>query len=684
MPRKTKAERLQDIHYDSIVEFDHVQAALRDERLQCLKDRRFYSIAGAQWEGPLTEQFENKPKFEVNKIHLSVIRIINEYRNNRISVDFKSRGGKAADKLSDTCDGLYRADENDSVADEAYDNAFEEAVAGGFGAWRLRAEYEDGEDPDDDQQRILIEPIFDADSSVYFDLQAKRQDKSDAKRCWVLTSMTREAYEEEWNDDVSSWPKAVYDHEFDWATPDVVYVAEFYQVEETRETIHIWELLDGTERRLSDAELEEEIEMLEATGAQEVRIKKIRKKKIRKYIMSGAKVLEDCGYIAGSCIPIIPVYGKRWFIDNIERCMGHVRLAKDSQMLKNMQLSKLGEISALGSVEKPILSPEQIAGHQLMWEEDNIKNYPYLLINPIQDVNGNEVAQGPIAYTRTAAIPQALAALLQLTEDDMNDLLGNSQQSEQMVGGISTETAHLIQNRLDMQTFIYMSNFAKAMKRCGEVWLSMAKDTYVEDEREMETLTEDGIAGSIQLNRPTIGENSEVIYENDLSHAKMKVVTSVGPSSSTRRMATVRALTMMMEKTDDPETKQVLGAMSMMNMEGEGVDDVREYFRMKLLRMGVVKPTEEEAKQLAEERANAEPSSQDEYFQAAAEKERAEAAEKSANTILKGAQADKTRVETAETLVGIKQDQAKLAMEAAEKLGPTVTPPNVSGVTIEE
>jgi hypothetical protein len=36
------------------------------------------------------------------------------------------------------------------------------------------------------------------------------------------------------------------------------------------------------------------------------------------------------------------VYGKRWFVDNIERCMGHVRLAKDPQRLKNMQLSKLG------------------------------------------------------------------------------------------------------------------------------------------------------------------------------------------------------------------------------------------------------------------------------------------------------------------------------------------------------
>src|SRR5688572_5719510 len=110
----TKAERLAKIHYSALVEFDSIQSALRDERLQCLQDRRFYSIAGAQWEGPLGEQFENKPKFEVNKIHLAVIRIINEYRNNRIAVNFLPKDGRKNDQLSDSCNGLYRADEKDS------------------------------------------------------------------------------------------------------------------------------------------------------------------------------------------------------------------------------------------------------------------------------------------------------------------------------------------------------------------------------------------------------------------------------------------------------------------------------------------------------------------------------------------------------------------------------------------
>ena len=577
------------------MEFDGIQSAMRDERLQCLSDRRFYSIAGAQWEGTLGEQFDNKPKFEVNKIHLSVMRIINEYRNNRITVDFVSKDGDADDKLADVCDGLYRADEQDSVADEAYDNAFEEAVGGGFGAWRLRNVYEDEYDDEDDRQRIRIEPIYDADSTVFFDLNAKRQDKSDARSCYVLTAMTYDAYVEQWNDDPASWPHEVSDAEFDWATPDTVYVAEVYKVEERNETIRIFETIDGEEERYSaqDFEDNEELEMtLEAIGTKEVRQKRVKRRKVRKYIMSGSGILEDAGYIAGTEIPIVPVYGKRWFIDNIERCMGHVRLAKDAQRLKNMQLSKLGEISALTPIEKPIFSPEQVAGHEIMWAEDNIKNYPYLLVNPITDANGNETIGGPVGYTKPPQIPPALAGLLQITEQDMQDILGKQEAGEEIAPNISGKAIELIQSRLDMQSFIYMSNMAKAVKRCGEIWLSMAKEILVEPGRKMKAIGRQGELETIELGKPVLNqETGEIEYENDLSSAKLDVAVDVGPSSSSRRAATVRSLMGMIQISSDPETRTVLTAMAMMNMEGEGIGEVRDYFRKRLVMMGVIEPT---------------------------------------------------------------------------------------------
>lgn len=672
MARPSKEQQLTGIHEDAVHEFDKIQSAMRDERLQCLQDRRFYSIAGAQWEGPLGVQFENKPRFEVNKIHLSVIRIFNEYRNNRITVNFVNKEGQENDKLAETCAALYRADEQDSVAEEAYDNAFEEAVGGGFGAWRLRACYEDEEDDENEHQRIRIEPIFDADSSVFFDLNAKRQDKADAKRCYVLTAMTRDAYKEEYGDDPASWPKLVHQRMFDWLTPDVVYVAEYYKVEEVAETVHIYRGLDGQEKRVRDSDLKDDEnleETLAATGFREIRQKRIRRRRVHKYIMSGSKILEDCGYIAGKCIPIVPMYGKRWFVDNVERCMGHVRLAKDSQRLKNMQISKLGEISAYGSIEKPIFTPEQVAGHQVMWAEDNIKNYPYLLINALTDAAGQPVALGPGAYTKAPEIPPAMAALLQLTEQDMQDVLGNQQAGEQLQPNISGKAVELIQNKLDMQTFIYMSNMSKAIKRSGEIWLSMARDVLVDEGRKMKGVGLQGEIEPIELLRPVQGESGETEFENDLTEADFEVSVDVGPSSASKRQSTVRSLTGMMAITQDPETLQVLGAMAMMNMEGEGISEVRDYYRQKLIRMGVVKPTAEEADALAQEAANAQPDANTQFLMASADQAAAAAVKARADTILTVAKAKETQAKTLETLSGIDLAERRHALDAMTSLG---------------
>ena len=658
-------------------EFDTIQSTMRDERLQCLEDRRFYSISGAQWEGNLYEQYLNKPKFEVNKVHLSVMRIINEYRNNRITVDFVSKDGTDDDKMADVCDGLFRSDEQDSGANEAYDNAFEEAVGGGFGAFRLRAVYEDEYDEENEKQRIRIEPIYDADTTVFFDLDAKRQDKSDARMCYVLTAMTPDAYREVWEDDPTTWPKGIEQVAFDWATPDVVYVAEVYRVEEASELIRIFQTLDGQEEKYSEKDFEQDPEletMLEAVGTKEIRQRRVKRRKVRKYIMSGSKVLEDSGYIAGDQIPIIPVYGKRWFVDNVERCMGHVRLAKDAQRLKNMQLSKLGEISALSTVEKPIFTPEQVAGHEMMWSEDNLKNYPYLLLNTVTDANGGETLAGPVGYTKPPQIPPALAGLLQITEQDMSDLLGKPDAAEEVVSNISGKAVELIQQRLDMQTFIYMSNMSKAVKRCGEVWLSMARDIVVEPGRKMKSVGLGGELSSIEIGKPMLNpKTGEVEYENDLSNAKFDVAVDVGPASATKRSATVRALLGMIQIAPDPETQQVLTSMAMMNMDGEGIGEVRAYFRDKLIKMGVIQPTEQEGeKLLAEMQAAQQPDPQALYLQAAAMEAQAKAGQAQANTEYTLARAEETRAKTVEVLAGIQQKERTNVVETAKALQETV------------
>lgn len=674
MARLSAEERLKQIHKEALKEFDDIQAAQRDERRQCYEDRRFYSVAGAQWEGPLGEQFENKPRFEFNRVHLAVIRVINEYRANRITVDFQSRDGETDDDFADACDGMLRADEKKCSANEAYDNAFEEGTAGGMGAWRVRACYEDEDDDDNDQQTIAFDPIFDADVSVFYDLGAKRQDKSDAQRCYVLSPMPRSQYEEEYGESPDSWPRDVYSPEYDWATPDQVWVCEFYRTETKKETLIWFTGLLGEEVKHTEQELKDNsnlLDELQATGYKETRRKKVERKQVRKYLMSGGGILEDCGLVPGGLIPIIPFYGKRWVVNGIERCMGHVRLAKDAQRLTNSLMSWLADMAGRFDTEKPILTPEQVAGHVTMWSNDAIERYPYLLLNSMKDEGGNPIPGSavPMAYTKAPNLPPAMAALTQIAGESLQDLLGNQQAGEEVQQQMSGKAVELIQNRLDMQVFIYMSNFAKAMKRSGEVWLAMKRAITTEESRKVKTLGPNGEVSSVILNEPSFDPDThEMGLKFDMSKAGYEPDVEVGPSSSSRRAATVRALTGMMSVTADPEAQQVLAGLTMMNMEGEGISDVRDFYRSKMVRMGVVKPTEDERQQLAQEAQAQQPDPQSQYLLAAAEQAAADAQAKRAKTVETIASAELKRAQTAQTYAEAMQQAREQQLASAQAL----------------
>jgi Phage P22-like portal protein len=670
MARMTKTERLQKKHSEALKGFDVIWSGSQETRLQCTETRRFTYIPGAQWEGRLGEQFENKPKPEVNKVALSVQRIVSEYRNNRVTADFIPKDGSEADELADVCDGLYRADEQDSCAEEAYDNAFEEGVSGGMGAWRLRAEYENEEDDDDEHQRIRIEPIFDADSCVFFDLDARKYDKGDARTCYVLYAMTFEAFKAEYKVDPATWPKDQQVTGFDWCRPNLVYLAEYYEVETVRETVHIFVdtgEADNPEVRYTEDEMEailtadgyvetegtdaEELEAMLAAMAErgfiKVREKKAKRRKVHKYIMSGNSILEDCGYIAGKNIPIVPFYAKRLVIDGIERIIGHVTYSKDVQRIGNAQYGKLLELAAKSSDGKPIFTPEQVAGHQVMWQEDNIKDYPYLLVNPITDAQGNPVPSGPVAYTQPLQIPPALAALLQFSQNDMMDILGRPQDGQELLSNVSGKAVEMIQQRLDIQTYLYTSNFAKSVRRSGEVWLSMSQDLYVEDERRMKTVGRQGNTQSVVLNQETIdGKTGKLMEKNSLRNANLDVTCSVGPSFESKRAAIVRALTGLMALADDPADRKVLLAGSLMNMEGEGLESFREYYRKQLVQMGVEEPNEEEREAMEAAAAEPQPDPNAEFLASEAAKNDSVAALNEAKRLEIASKIDKTVAET--------------------------------------
>lgn len=674
MSRPRTDDRLRDLHAQALQEFDQIIDRCGRERKQCYEDRRFNAVPGAQWDGSLADQFENKPQFEVNKINLACLRIDNEYRNNRIDMDWVSEDGTDPEGLDDTKAALYRADVERPCAQEAHDNAFSDMVVGGMGAWRLRADYEDPSDDDHDYQRIYIEPIFDPESSVYF-LDSRSRLGLGATKAFLLTTMSTDQYREKYDEEPVSWDKRQYGCVFDWVDGAAVHVAEYYVVEQRPRIVHIYRGYEDEERRYSDEELERDLALpgfLAAVGFKQTGQKKTMVPRVHKYELSGSRVLKDCGYVPGRYIPIVVCYGKRTVINNVEYLMGQVRLAKDAQRLKNMLVSRLAEIAATSTTKKPILLAEQYEGHQDEWASANILNSPVYTINTLYDANGQPIPQGPVGYTEPADIPPPMALLMQSSEADLRDILGNPQEAEKLISNIGEKTQAAVKAILDMQTFGYLDNMRIAREWEACIWESMSCELYVEAGRKMRGLTSTGDAQSVELMRPELSKEGEFRYGNNLAGKRLRPIGSAGPASHTKRQKLFDDVIGLLQLPNlDPETASVLTGFALMNLEGEGVNDLRAFFRRKLVQVGAVKPTDEERQELEQQaaaQAQQPPDPQTQYLLAAAEQAQSEGASARASTILKVSQAQKAQADATKTMSEVGVSARKAATETFEAL----------------
>lgn len=584
-----------------MLRFDRAYSPQQDVREKCIEATRFARVPGGQWEGAtaagtkLDERFEKYPKFEINKISTELNRIISEYRNNRITVKFRPGDREASEELANKLNGLFRADYEETDGGEACDNAFDDGATGGFGCFRLASTFVNEYDPLDERQRITFEPVYDPSRSVWFDPDAKKYDKSDALWAFCMYSMSPEKYEAEYGKtpptsldvtSISAW-------EYDWFEPEVIYIAKYYEVrKESVDVISYKQPLTGEIATYDSDQIEDIEDELASAGFEEVARRSVKRKRIYVSVVDGENFLEKPRRIPGEHIPLIPVYGKRWFIDDIERVEGHIAKAMDPQRLYNLQVSMLADTASQDPGSIPIVDMEQVRGLERHWENRDSKRPAFLPLRSVKNKAGDIVAAAtPAGYTQPAVLNQALAALLQQTSADIQEVTGSSQAMQQMPSNVSQGTVNDLMNRSDMASFIYLDNMAKSLKRAGEIWLSMAREVYGSD-REVRVVNEDGSDDIALMNAAVVDEETgHTVALNDLSTGRYDVTVDVGPSYTSRRDATVSVLTNVLSSMlpGDPMRPAIQGVI-LDNIDGEGMDDIKEFNRNQLLTSGVAKP----------------------------------------------------------------------------------------------
>ena len=587
----------------------------------------------SQWDDDIGAdvQTEFRGTFDIIKSRRN--RILGELWSNPVGITFKGSDG-AGEDAAETLTGMYRTDMLRS--EEAIETALQDQVDCGFGAFRFVTEYESKFDDLNNYQRIIAEPINEANNVVYFDSNAKKKDKSDARWCAIITTFTEKGWERyademgidyEANKEPRPFRSSQRSDAIFWRSKtDEIKVAEFYSKEKKRERVLIFEDPLGQTKAVYQREVKDVIDDMERAGFVKVGEKMKERWVVTKEIVTGEKVLKK-QRIPGEHIPIIPLYGDWSRVEGREIWRGIYHDAQDGQRLHNFTMSYMADIVAKGPRQKPVYFPGQIQGFEYMHSAagaDN--NFPYLLMNEVSPITEMPYPQGPASYIEPPQLPQAAAAMLEFTRRSVDDVTGGALSQEQMMSGQVTEgQINSAQSAQNMETFLYQNSFALAMKQAGRVYASMASELY-DVPREAVTTQPDGTESSVTVMETVFDEETgqEVII-NDITKGKFEVYADVGPNFQSQKdeaRSEMRELYTALQGT--PEGEMVLLTYFTL-MEGPKTDHLKAYARKRLVMQGLMDPDTDEEKQMLQQASQQQQQPDANMVMAMAEQMKAEA-----------------------------------------------------------
>lgn len=590
-------ERLNSI----LCKFDMDWMSSDEARTEATNDLYFSRVS--QWDDWLSEYTTLQYRGQFDVVRPVVRKLVAEMRKNPIDVMYRPKDGAAPDS-ADVLMGMYRTDMRHNTAKISVNVGVREQIEAGVGAWRLVAEHED-QDPTSNNQVIRRVPIHEACSHVVWDCNSKQMDKSDARHCTIINPMSTDGWKQYAEDhgldeeEMPSFQSPDSNWLFPWISKDVVYVGEYYEVEEKKETVFIYiDPITGEPVSYFKRDIKDVIDELAERGMQKVAEKKVTRRRVYKSIITCTSILKNRELIAGEHIPIVPVFGEWSFAGDKEVYEGVVRLTKDGQRLRNMIMSFNADIVARNPQKKPFFYPEQIAGYEHMYSGTDA--YPYYLINRT-DENGGDLPPTPVAYMEEPAVPQANAYMLEAATQSVNQVATMGVDADAANGQVAFDTVNQLNMRADLETYVFQDNLATAMRRDGEIYASMVNDIYDVPRNVMMTL-EDGSEKQVQLLTQVVDyQSGQVVTLNDI-RGRYECYTDVGPSFQSMKDQNRAEIQELLAKVPPgtPEWQMLLLQYFTL-LDGKGVEMMREYANKQLVTMGLKKPETPEEMQMVQE-----------------------------------------------------------------------------------
>lgn len=544
----------------------------RDNRREAALDLEF--LAGNQWPDNVRRDREmsNRPVLTINRLPQFVRQVTNDIRQADLAIKVSPVDDRSDPELAKIYNGLLRQIHYSSSAAHVYAMAAEAQAACGIGWFRILTDYA-GEDTFDQELRVkgIANPL-----SVYDDPGAAEPDRSDAMQRLVTEFIPREMFKRLYPDakvvDVPTMIDAG-NSQMLWSSMEGIRRAEYWRRVPADKIIALTATGDVVD--VSDIP-QEQWGMI---GVRQVR--KSRSYRVEQYIISGVEVLEGPYPWLGSLIPIVPVIGAEVPLDKRMHRSGVVRFARDAQQLSNYAQTAIAE--TIGQAPKaPYLATAAMIGpYKDMWDTANLKNRPYLLYEPDENVPGGPRREHP------AEIPAALIELARLAEDAMKGATGIYDAS---LGARSNETAGIaIQKRQqegDTANFHYVDNLIRSLEYAGRILVELIPKVY-DAERVVRILGDDDSETYAHVNKTVIGPDGQPQVMNDLASAKFDVRVTVGPSYSTKRQEATDSMLGFIKAV--PQAVPLIGDVLAKNFDWPEADEIARRLKT-TLPPGIVPP----------------------------------------------------------------------------------------------
>lgn len=492
-------------------------------------------LAGNQWPDSVKGEREKdgRPMLTINRLPQFVRQITNDIRQADIAIKVRPEDDETDPELAKIYDGLIRQIQYRSSAKHVYSQAAEHQASCGIGWFRVTTDYADDMAFD---QEIFIRGIRNP-LSVYCDPASVSPDRSDAMWIAVTEMIPKETFKARWPKakevDVELPSHSMTTRPFFWSTDETVRIAEYWRKVPVTRRLALFQ--DGSTVDITDFD-----DFKRSMLPPIVKERDCATHKVEMYRVSGSEILDGPHEWAGKHIPLVPVIGGEFPLEEKTYRYSAIRFARDPQQLYNYYRTAHAELLALQPKAPYLVETEMIGDEDIKarWDQAGKKNMPYLPYTRTESGNKPERLMPP--QPSVAMVNEG-----QLAQDDMKATTGIYDAS---VGARSNETSGVAIGRRDEQSdtanYHFIDNLQRSLEHCGRILIDLIPRVY-DNERVIRLMPETGSdqeEEAVAINKLVYDDGGEPVLLHDLSAAAFDVRVTIGKAYATRRMEAAEGL----------------------------------------------------------------------------------------------------------------------------------------------